>query len=592
MNKIIKNNLLMIKYIAKFCPTQIILSILNAVLTSLISVLNILFLRYIINSITNNISFNKIIAIILTLMAINIVYCFLNIWLQQIIIPKNTETLHQKMQLELYEKLIMVDLECYENVEFYNKFTLAFQQADSRALAVLNSFSSLIGSLFGITALVSLISSFEPILLFFIVVNVGISFYINTKTIKIQYKFYEDKVPYERESTYSQRVLYQRDYAKEIRLFDRLPIILTSMFDSSVYNIIALVKLYGKQNSKFLRLQGIVNYAINSSISLYLAYKVLTKALNIADFVTLSNGSQQLSGQISQLINIFPQLYEHSMYIENFTYLINYTPKIANNSDGLNFPIEPLIEFEDVSFSYPNTKKIVLNKINIKISSGEKIAFVGQNGAGKSTLVKLITRLYDPSKGQLLLNEFKYQDYNVKSLRNNVGIVFQDYQIFAITIAENILMRPIINQADDEELINNALKFVGLYEKVNSLPNGIYTVLTREFENTGAIFSGGEFQKLVIARIYVKKCSIIILDEPSSSLDPIAESEIFNSLLKLTNGKTVILISHRLANVKNVDRIFFIENGLLLESGSHNDLMQLNGKYASMYKLQADKYDY
>ena len=189
-----------------------------------------------------------------------------------------------------------------------------------------------------------------------------------------------------------------------------------------------------------------------------------------------------------------------------------------------------------------------------------------------------------------MLINVEYKNYDISSLRSNIGIVFQDYQSFAVSIAENVLMRPIINQKNDEEIVNNALKYVGLYDKVQSFPDGIYTVLTREFNNTGAIFSGGEFQKLAIARIYTQNSNIIILDEPSSALDPFAENEIFNSVLNFATDKTVILISHRLTNVKNVDRIFLFDDGSLIESGSHNELMDKNEDYAIMYKVQADKY--
>ncbi|HOJ09935.1 MAG TPA: ABC transporter ATP-binding protein [Clostridiales bacterium] len=591
MKKVIQNNMLMLKYVARFCPSHIFITILNAILASIISVFNILFQRHVVNTITKSTNFKVVSLSVLGITIVNITYSFINIWLQQRIIPRNTQILRQKMQMEIFRKAMEVDYECYEDSEYFNKFTLATQQAGSRAVAVLSTFSSLIGSLSGIGALVTLISCLDPIILMFVITNVAIYFYCSTKTIKIQHKYYEEKIPLEREIGYAQRVFYQREYAKDIRLFDKLSSLIKSIFNTSSNNLISLIGTYGKKLSKYLGSHSILGSGVNSAIMLYLSYRVLDKGLSIADFIALWSSSQQLSHQISQLLDIFPKLYENSIYIDNFIGLINYTSQISENHNSIDATNVQSIEFKDVTFIYPNTDKIVLKNINIKISSGEKVAFVGRNGAGKSSLVKLITRLYDPTEGRILLNDTLYQNYTVSSLRNNIGIVFQDYQTYAMTIAENVLMRPMINKAEDEKLVNNALKFVGLYDKVNSISMGMYTVLTREFKNTGAIFSGGELQKLAIARIYVKNCSIIILDEPSSALDPIAENEILNSVLDLASNKTVILISHRLANVKNVDRIFFIEDGLLVESGSHDELMNMNGKYAEMYKIQVDQYD-
>ena len=590
MKKIIKNNIMMIKYIAKFCPNYIFITILNSILSSIIPVFYILFTRYIVNSLADNVDFKFITVIILALLLFNICNSFFNIWVQQKIIPKNIQILNQKMQTEIFNKTLEMDLECYENAEFYTKFSMALQQSDSRALSVLNTFSAFIGSGFGIASLITLISSFEPTILIIIATNVGISFLINTKIINIQHKYYEAKIPFQREAGYAQRMFYLREYAKELRLFSRFPAVIKTKFDYAVDKLISLIDLYGRRLSKYLRVQGTSSAAFNSAIMLYLAYKVVSKFLSIGDFIALSSSSQQLAGQINQFINIFPQMYEHSIYIENFVEFLNYTSHINKSNNGSEDVKEPMIEFQNVSFIYPNTKKTVLKDINIKIAPGEKIAFVGRNGAGKSTLIKLIARLYDPTEGKIMLSDIEYQNYNTSSLRSNIGIVFQDYQSFAVSIAENILMRQIKNPEDDEELVNNALKYVGLYDKVHSLTDGIYTVLTREFSNSGAIFSGGEFQKLAIARVYAQNSNIIILDEPSSALDPFAENEIFNSVLDFAIDKTVILISHRLTNVKNVDRIFLIEDGLLLEEGSHDELMNKNGKYAMMYMIQANKY--
>ncbi|MGD9567170.1 MAG: ABC transporter ATP-binding protein [Sedimentibacter sp.] len=590
MNKIIKNNLFMLKYIAKFCPNHIFITIIKSILSSIIPIFYILFTRFIINSITDGVDFKLVLSIMLIFLLFNICYSFFSIWILQRVIPRNTQILNQKMQTEIFNKTLELDLECYEDVEFYNKFSTALQQSDARALAVLNTFSTFIGSIFGIASLVALISSFTSIILLVVVANVIVTFYINTKTIDIQHKYYMDKIPYQRESEYVKRLFYLKEYAKELRLFCEFPNVILNNFNKAFDKLISLTCIYGKKLSKYYQVQEILNVLFNAAIMLYLAYKVMNKDLNIGDFIALFSSSQQLAQQISQTLTSFSQIYEHSIYIENFIEFMSYKSQICKDICKNEVAKNPVIEFKNVSFTYPNTSKSILKNINIKIASGERVAFVGRNGVGKSTIIKLIARLYDPTEGKIILNDLECGNYSINSLRDNIGIIFQDYQTFSLSIAENVLMRPIINYGEDEKIINDALKYVGLYDKIHSLPEGIHTVLNREFEKTGVIFSGGELQKLAIARIYARNSNIIILDEPSSSLDPIAENEIFNSVLNFTTDKTIILISHRLANIKNVDRIFFIENGLLLESGSHEKLMRLNGKYSEMYKIQANNY--
>jgi len=580
----------MFKYIFKYCPSQIFISILSAILSSTTAVVGILLQKYVIQSISNQSGFAFIVLVLIAFAILNILILVLNILFQQLIIPKNAQIFNKAMQTEIFQKAAELDLECYEDADFYNKFTIALQQSDTRAIEVLNTFSSLIGSLFGISALVTLIGMLEPIIIVFIIINVTISFILNTKLAKIQHAYFKERILFNRVAGYAQRIFYLRENAKEIRLFNKLGLIITSAFKDSVNSLIVLLKKFSKKTMRISGIQAIINIGISSIITIYLAYRVVFNTLSIANFVALQNSSQQLASQISQLLGIFPQMYEHSLYIKDFREFINYKSKINNDENALDIPSCPEIEFRNVSFTYPKTNEIVLNKINLKIFPGEKVAFVGRNGAGKSTLVKLITRLYDPNIGELLINDLNYQNYKLSSLRDSIGVVFQDYQVLAITIAENILMRPIIDKIADEKLVIDALKYVGLYNKINSLSNGIYTIITREFDNSGAIFSGGELQKIVIARIYAKKYNILVLDEPSSAFDPISEKEIFDSMINISTGKTVILISHRLANVKNVDKIFYIEQGCLVEAGSHDELIELNGKYAEMYNAQISKF--
>lgn len=222
------------------------------------------------------------------------------------------------------------------------------------------------------------------------------------------------------------------------------------------------------------------------------------------------------------------------------------------------------------------------------IKQGEKIAIVGFNGAGKTTLVKLLMRLYDPSSGEILLNGRNIKEYNLESYRGSLGVVFQDYKQFALSVVENVLGRPM--REGDEAAVEDCLRRAGIWDKISALPEGINTRMTREFDDDGLILSGGESQKLAIASVYARNSSVVILDEPSSALDPIAEHDMYRQMYRACEGKTMIFISHRLSSAVDADRIFLIEDGSIKESGSHSELMRLNGSYAEMFKAQAESY--
>ena len=242
-----------------------------------------------------------------------------------------------------------------------------------------------------------------------------------------------------------------------------------------------------------------------------------------------------------------------------------------------------------MTFNYEGQPKPALSNINFTINAGEKIAIVGHNGAGKTTLIKLLQRLYDPSEGEILVNGENIKSYRLSSYRNLFGSVFQDYQLFATTIAENIMLRGGITDKD-RTTVKGALIRTGIYDKIKILSNGVDSNVTREFDNEGAMFSGGEAQKIAIARIFAGKQEFIIMDEPTSALDPIAEQEMYRNMFEVCEGKTVIFISHRLSSATMADRVYMFENGEIIEQGTHSELLAMNAKYADMWHKQADTY--
>ena len=247
------------------------------------------------------------------------------------------------------------------------------------------------------------------------------------------------------------------------------------------------------------------------------------------------------------------------------------------------------VEFKNVTFTYPGAKKPSLKNISLKITDEETVAIVGKNGAGKSTFVKLLLRFYDPDEGEILYNGVNVKEYDIVSLRQRIGTVFQDYKVFALTVNENVLCRE-CETDEDKTASEQALKNSGAYDKIKTLPKGAETVLTKEFDTEGASLSGGEQQKVAAARMFAHSFDIAVLDEPSSALDPIAEYKMYESLIAATEHKTVIYISHRLSSAVLSDKIYVFDGGEIAESGTHDELMSKNGVYAEMFNMQASSY--
>lgn len=590
MKKLIYNNLRMMKYIVEFCPSQIPIVIFESIIKSIQAIMGTLLLKYTMDAIGLYNSFDKVIFIIIFFLIINIGLSLITTWIDQDIIPVNFQTITGKMQLLLFDKANSLDLDCYENTTYYNKFLIAREQAESRILGVLNSFSTLISSFFCIGAFTILIATSEPILIFISIINVGISFLMNTMSVKIQSVFYKQKVSIEREMNYIQRVTSESQYAKEIRMYGKFSDLLKNRFNNRLQELIFLIRKYSWKYIKITSLQNIVSQILNATVILYLGYRAVVKLISSGSFVSLVNCSQQLTNQLSSLIKVLPEIYEHGIYIESFLEFMNLQPKIKSGERLIRSLENGDIEFKHVSFRYSNTDKNALEDVNFRIKYGEKVAIVGRNGSGKSTVVKLLNRLYEPKSGEIYIQGYNYKEFSLDSIRNYIGTLFQDFQMFSISIAENILMCNIGEKEEYEDRVKKDLQFVGLRAKVENMKKGVFTEITKEFDDEGVIFSGGEYQKIAIARVFEKNSGVMVFDEPSSALDPISEKELFDKMLELGKNKTVIFVSHRLSNVTNVDKILYFEGGRLKESGTHSELMKMNGLYSKMYQLQAERY--
>ena len=329
----------------------------------------------------------------------------------------------------------------------------------------------------------------------------------------------------------------------------------------------------------------------------YLAYMVLVKCAYSFDVMTaLWNAYGTIKGNMNNFVNSIKELHNNSIYIEKFicfmemeNHIVSENPIVSDGSlqDNADMPIT--IEFVDVSFSY-DKKHFILEGFNLKINAHEKVAIVGNNGAGKSTMVRLLMRLYDPDNGKILVNGIDIRNYDLEYYRKNIcGILVQNFQMFALSLYENVKM-DIVDGKEDVINIDKVFDMVGLGDVVGSLPDKGNSDYSREFNSNGVVLSGGQKQKLAFARVLLGDKKLVILDEPSSALDPKAESDFNELVFNMLPKRTVVIISHRLSTTRMADRIILLQNGRVLEDGSHKELIRNNGIYAKMFEMQSGKY--
>ncbi len=590
IKKVWNNNLLILKYFVKFVPLYFFSNTAYTVLVSLVWVITgSISLKVIFDALENGKSFGYIMGfLVFVSMAIivrNIAGCFIVEYIE----PVANVTMKEKMREELFEKASKMDLEYYETPKFYTDFVWAASQADNKIYEVLWAYMNFTAKASEIIFMGGVMIVLDPVLLIFAIAAVIIRLLFNSIIVKKRYELDVQAKPIERERDYSQRIFYLKDYAKEIRL-SSVHEILYERFKRATEQ---MQKIYHEGGAKLAGigiLSGISQeFLLSFAMMVYLTYKILvTKDISLGDFAALIYTTQRFAKRMRELVDVLTKFTETSMYIEKFKNFLAYMPRIEQQKGKEVKDEVQEIKLENVSFTYTGETIPSLKNINMTIKPYEKIAIVGYNGAGKSTLIKLLMRLYDVSKGSISMGGINIKKYDTEEYRKNFGAVFQDFQIFAATLGENVAMEFV----DDKQklAILKALSQSGFDEKLSSLQLGIDTPLTKEFHEEGTNLSGGEAQKIAIARVFFKFFKYVTMDEPSSALDPISEYNLNENMLEIAKDKTVIFISHRLSTTCMADRIFMLEKGEIIEQGTHHELMELNGKYAEMFLKQAGKY--
>ena len=550
------------------------------------NLIRVIGVKYIIDVVSEGTDLERIFGAV-ALIAIVLIGSTLISWLfREFIWNIEKEKVYYGLNKKLYEKARSLDLESYDNPEFYNNFILTIESSSTSIQGLLGLVRMYFGHIISLVAVSSVLFTIDPWCLVIILSVICIFLPISKKVGTLMMERRIENAKFHRRSDYFQRVFYLQDYAKEVRMNNISPLLI-DRYNDAADDVINNQKKYWNKISALNCTQtvGVQGLGFMFILPLYLGYCVLIKGdLSAGDFVATFNGAHAVAMSFQFLtIWALARFSEQGKMIDKYREFLNADFKIKNGGIKAEKTEPKEIAIKNLSFTYPNNDKPTLEDINLTIKPYEKIALVGYNGAGKTTLTNLLLRLYDATEGEILIDGENIKNATADSHRDRFAAVFQDFQIFSCSLGENVALD--INP--DEEKVWDALRHSGFNKE---LKNGIKSELLREFDDEGVMLSGGEAQKTAIARAFYKDCPYVILDEPSANLDPVAEYNLNQAMIEAADKKTVIFISHRLSTTVNADRIYVMEKGRIIESGSHKELMDLNGTYAYMFNLQAEKY--
>lgn len=549
-------------------------------------------LNAIVDGVTNQAenSFNAI----LYLLILQFVYIFVTRLVSSVSSMINriaSELVTNHIKLKICTKAKDVDLKSFDMPEFYERLENANREAGGRPLQILTSTLSMMSTIISMISFIVLLWAVAPIAPFIIAITAIPSAVVNFKYRKKNVMYMRWHSKERRQMTYYSDVLVNKDMVKEVRLFG-----LTDTFLDKYKKVFAkyfggMKKLIYKENALNMSVT-VFNVAVNCGMFLWIAYMVTHGDMTVGDYSLYTGALNTISSGIVSLISTTASIYEGTLFIDNMILFMNEKKTIAPiiaEPAHIQKHAEHEIRLENVSFRYPGMTHDVLHDINLTIRSGESIVLVGLNGAGKTTLIKLLTRLYDPTGGKIFLDGRDIREYDVRELYSLFGIIFQDFGKYAVDVKENIGFGDVSKPIDDTD-IRKAAHSSNADVFIEKLDKGYDTPLMRYFETEGKELSIGQWQKIAVARAFYGDSDILILDEPTASLDALAEQEIFNQFEELRRGKLTVFVSHRLSSAVNASQIVVISGGTIIEKGTHKELISKGGVYHDLFYTQAERY--
>ena len=583
----VSNIFFMLRTMFKVSPWLVIGEIFEQITGALPSkLISVIGLKYIIDEVQSGAEPKKIIFGIVAMLAVIVIAeIFTNVF-YELFVHREREKMDLGIQSIFYEKAAKLDLSCYDDPGFYSDFILSIENTADNLRNVLGLVRGYIEQIISFATVAAIMFSIDPVCLVIVLVSVILFIPLGKYTGTLQTKRREAVTEKHRRGDYFARIFYLPDYAGEIRTSGIYPL-LRRRFNESADDVINTQRGFIRKLDGLFFLQEFSVQVVGFMLilSLYIGYQtIVTGNMSAGDFVATFNGAVQIGSSVLYLtVYSLRNFTERSKMIEKCRNFLAVENKILDGKHVAKIGRPETISVENVTFSYEGSDSDSINGVSFEIKPGEKVALVGYNGAGKTTLTNLLLRLYDVKSGSIKIGGRDIREETIMSHRARFAAVFQDFSLFGATVGENVAL----SKDYDGERVLEALKIAGFTKE---LPDGADTILLKEFDENGLMLSGGEQQKLAIARVFYKQCPYIILDEPSANLDPVSEYELNKAISDGCKDRTVIFISHRLSTTRHADRILMLENGRVVECGSHDELMEQNGKYAYMFRLQAEKY--
>jgi len=512
-------------------------------------------------------------------------------WFWNVISPIESRKVGAHVEKMLFRKAAKVELACYEDPAFYDKYVKAMDEAYNRIIKVMNTLDNLISRIIALSANSVLLFIIDPWLILFGLFPLVLGIFRRLENIA-KHDHKAAQKPINRRAKYVRRTFYLGEYAKEMRIGGMYGNMLRDLRETFTEQK-KLIRKYGMKKAVYGYVQKLgLEVVTILGATLYAVWSTMcigpdNGGMSVGDCIVVLSSIGAISYCLNNLVQNFAEFGEHALFLDDVRYFLDYEITLNGGNDPAPKDGGD-VEVKNLRFRYGGSDSDTLHDISFTWKKGERIALVGSNGSGKTTLVKLLLRLYDPSEGEITLDGKNIRELELTSYRDLFGTVFQDFKMFSMSVKDNVLLRPY--KEGDYELVENALKESGAYSKIQRFENGIDTVLTREFDDKGENLSVGEQQKLSLARIFADKSPLVILDEPSSALDPIAEYNMFENMMRATEGRSVIFISHRLSSAVLADKVILMDGGTVAEVGTHTELLEKGGKYADMFHRQAENY--
>lgn len=553
------------------------------------AICSVYFIKFIYECIENRADFRKLFFMVSAVCIFHIIVHFISAYGRYL-----EEISHMKIYRHIFGQIMWrakkIEVRQYEKPEFYDNFSRTMDEALEQGMGGLFLAAWGVGCIVRAAVAMAVLVSVDAVLLVFVIPPLIGSLFFGLKESAQEFAARQDETVGKRKMEYAKRVFYEKKYAGELRLYPMAQV-LFGLHKEGCQERYRKNKVHQKKIARYRVIEALLFAGVITFGSyLYITYRLkVSGRASVASYVAMVSAIGYIVNCISDSLGHFSQAGKLCMYMKSIR-------------DFLECPVEKAVEhavmpegnmgeisFEHVSYHYEGSGQMIIRDLNLRVCQGEHIALVGENGAGKTTLMKLLMGLYPVSGGSIFVGGKEIRSYEPEAYRDCFGAVFQDFQIFALPLCENVLMKAPEGREERQAVIE-ALEKAQFGDVLKKLPRGIDTVLTKEFDKDGFVCSGGQAQKIAIARVFAKNPKVVILDEPSSALDPIAEYNMYCNMMEAAKGKTVFFISHRMSSARMADRILFLEDGRIAEEGTHEELMEKNGRYAKMFRLQARNY--